>query len=101
MFCLRLVRAADSISIRDTALSELAGGGKFTMVLPRVTPYSAVFSNNNYYYPTCMRNGGKVIGRVIVVVTPRACARGKAIVCRRRCRHENRQISSSRRLCVL
>ena len=41
------MRAADSISIRDTALSELAGGGKFTAVLPRVTPYSAVFSNNN------------------------------------------------------
>ena len=44
----------------------------------------------------------------ILVITPRACARGKAIdlsVCRcRRCcrhRHENRQISSSRRLCVL
>ena len=41
-------------------------------------------------------------------ITPRACARGKAIglsVCRRcrcrRCRHENRQISRSRRLCVL
>ena len=42
------------------------------------------------------------------IFTPRACARGEAIglsVCRcRRCcrrRHENRQISSSRRLCVL
>ena len=36
---------------------------------------------------------------------PRACARGKAIglyvYCHRRRPHENRQISSSRRLCVL
>ena len=41
-----------------------------------------------------------------VIITPRACARGKAIglyvcCCRCRRRHENRQISSSRRLCVL
>ena len=40
------------------------------------------------------------------VITPRACARGKAIglyvCCCCSCRrHENRQISSSRRLCVL
>ena len=34
-------------------------------------------------------------------ITPRACARGKAIVCRRRRRHENRQIASSRHLCEL
>ena len=37
------------------------------------------------------------------LITPRACARGKAIglsVCCHR-QHENRQISSFRRLCVL
>ena len=47
---------------------------------------------------------------VTLLFTPRACARGKAIglsvCCRRcrchcRCRHENRQISHSRHLCVL
>ena len=39
----------------------------------------------------------------IIIFTPRACARGEAIVCRCRCcrRHENRQISSSRRIRVL
>ena len=44
---------------------------------------------------------GSIINMCNVFITPRACARGKAIglyVC---CRHENRQISSSRRLCVL
>ena len=41
------------------------------------------------------------------IIIPRACARGKAIglsvcrCCRRRCRHENCQISRSRRLCEL
>ena len=46
---------------------------------------------------------GALLG--VCIITPRACARGKAIglsVCRcRRRRHENRQISSSRCLCVL
>ena len=35
----------------------------------------------------------------LIFITPRACAMGKAIVCR--CRHENRQISNSRHVCVL
>ena len=38
---------------------------------------------------------------IVAIITPRACARGKAIVYRhRRRRHENRQISRSRHLCV-
>ena len=44
----------------------------------------------------------RLVGIMLAVVTRRAYARGKAIslsVCC--CRHENRQISRSRHLCVL
>ena len=55
--------------------------------------YSASTSisiEGNNYYPACMRSRGKVIGLYMYV-------------CRRhcRCRHENRQISKSTRLCVI
>ena len=47
-----------------------------------------------------------IIRLEMIIITPHACARDKAIglsVCRRhrRCQHENRQISRSRHLCVL
>ena len=55
------------------------------------------------YRPTA--TGTRLPRAALRIITPRASARGKAIVCRYRCRcccrHENRQISSSRCLCVL
>ena len=76
----------------------------FNLLVSEILPigYSneiACFSSLQYLLEDL---GGRVI---IIIITLRACARGKAIglsiCCHHSCRHENRQILRSRHLCVL